>query len=306
MKILVFGAGGIGSVVGGFLARTGHEVSLLGRSWHLDAIRKNGLAITGIWGDYRIKAFDLYTDLETLKAAAVPFDLILVTVKSYDTAAAAAELPALMNENTMVLSLQNGLGNIEALLKTVKPENFLAGRAIFGVETDPGAAKVTVMADPVYIGALPGSKPKLSAERMAASLSAAKIPALPVGDIIASIWAKVIYNCALNPICTLEGIPYGKILESDAMRSRMREVVRECYAVGRARGIALDPATAGEYIELLETRLIPKTAAHYPSMLQDKRRGKRTEIDSLSGAIARLGRECGVPAPVNEALAGAL
>ena len=252
MKILVYGAGGIGSVVGGFLARTGHEVSLLGRPWHLDAIRKNGLAITGIWGDYRIKAFDLYTDLAGLKKAAVPFDLILVTVKSYDTAAVAAELPSLMNENTMVLSLQNGLGNIEALRKTVCPDNFLAGRAIFGVETEPGAAKVTVIADPVHVGALPGAKPKLSADRMATALSTAKVPALAVADIVSSIWAKVIYNCALNPICTLSGIPYGKILEDPETRAKMRAVVRECYAVGQRLGVRLEPASAGEYIELLE------------------------------------------------------
>ncbi len=306
MKILVYGAGGIGSVVGGFLARTGHEVSLLGRSWHLDAIRKNGLAITGIWGDYRIKAFDLYTDLAELKKAAVPFDLILVTVKSYDTAVAAAELPSLMNENTMVLSLQNGLGNIEALMKTVRPDNFLAGRAIFGVETEPGAAKVTVIADPVHVGALPAAKPKFTADRMATALSTAKVPALAVNDIVSSIWAKVIYNCALNPICTLHGIPYGKILEGPDTRAQMREVVRECYAVGQSLGVRLEPASADEYIELLEKTLIPRTAAHYPSMLQDKRRGKRTEIDALNGAIVRLGRESGVPAPVNEALAAAL
>src|SRR5437868_11853301 len=120
MKILIFGAGGVGSVVGGFLARTGHEVSLLGRPWHIDRIRKNGLSISGIWGDYRIKAFDLYTD-----AAQIPpqsaFDLIILSVKSFDTEKAVQELAPFMGEDTMLLSLQNGLGNVETILKKIKP-----------------------------------------------------------------------------------------------------------------------------------------------------------------------------------------
>ncbi|HTL71425.1 MAG TPA: 2-dehydropantoate 2-reductase, partial [Candidatus Eisenbacteria bacterium] len=137
MKVLVFGAGGIGSVFGGFLARTGHEVTLLGRPWHLDAVRKNGLTITGIWGDYRIKAFDLETSAAELARRDPSFDLILLTVKSFDTARAVEELAPLMKEETMLVSLQNGLGNVETILKKVPADRFLAGRVIFGVETAP-------------------------------------------------------------------------------------------------------------------------------------------------------------------------
>src|ERR1700690_4030844 len=108
MKILIFGAGGVGSVVGGFLARTGHEVSLLGRTRHLDIIQKKGLFITGIWGDYRIKAFDLYSSAAALAETDPKFDLILLTVKSYDTQNAAKELLPFLGPETVLLSLQNG------------------------------------------------------------------------------------------------------------------------------------------------------------------------------------------------------
>lgn len=306
MKILIFGAGGVGSVVGGFLARTGHEVALLGRPWHIDAIRKNGLSISGIWGDYRIKAFDLYTSVEEIKKAGASFDLIILTVKAYDTERAVSELAGLMGDDTMLLSLQNGLGNIETVLKKVRPENFLAGRLIFGVEVLPGAAKVTVIADPIYIGAVAGASPKLAPGRLAVSMTNAKIPTEAVADILPYIWSKVIYNCALNAICTIHEMPYGKILEDAATRRQMEAVVRECYAVGLRKGVKLAPATADEFIALLTGTLIPRTAAHYPSMLQDKRRGKRTDIDALNGAIARLAEEAGIPAPVNAELARSL
>lgn len=306
MKILIFGAGGVGSVVGGFLARTGHEVSLLGRPWHLDVIRKNGLSISGIWGDYRIKAFDLYTTADEIRLSGASFDLIILTVKAYDTREAVAQLVPLMGPDTMLLSLQNGLGNVEAVLEKVKPENFLAGRLIFGVDTLPGAAKVTVTAEPVYIGKIEGSSPKLTPDRLAVTMTNAKIPTEAVADILPYIWSKAIYNCALNPICTLHEMPYGKILENSETRARMEAVVRECYAVGLKQGVKLVPATADGFLERLTGTLIPRTAAHYPSMLQDKRRGRRTEIDSLNGAIARLGAALGVPAPVNVELAKAL
>lgn len=308
MKILIFGAGGVGSVVGGFLARTGHEVSLLGRSRHLDVIRKNGLSVTGIWGDYRIKAFDLYTDVSQIPKE-VSFDLIILTVKAFDTEEATGQLSPLLSENTVLLSLQNGLGNMETILKKVAPERLLMGRLIFGVDAVPGMVTVTVNADAVHIGhsACPSGlaqdkSPRLSAARMAAILNTAKIPAKAVPDILPSLWSKVIYNSALNAICTIHEIPYGKILEKDQTRALMREIVRECYAVGHRKGIALEPATAEEYIDLLTHTLIPKTASHFPSMLQDVRRGKKTDIEALNGAIVRLGQQSGIPTPANESV----
>jgi len=314
MKILIFGAGGVGSVVGGFLARTGHDVSLLGRAWHLDAIEKQGLVITGIWGDYRIKALELYRDVADVRKKDPSFDLIILTVKSYDTEKAAKELLPLMLEKTMLLALQNGLGNIETILQAgVRSENFLAGRVIFGVDLSPGVAKVTVNADSVRIGELPRHQSvggqagvvetKASAFQIARAFAAAKIPAEPVPDILTYIWAKVIYNCALNAICSLREMPYGKVLENAETRAQMERVVRECYAVGLAKRVALDPSNVEAFMDLLVQKLIPSTAAHFPSMFQDLKRGKRTDIDALNGAISRYAKELGIPAPENEELA---
>jgi len=287
-------------VVGGFWARMGHEVTLLGRPWHLDTVKKQGLTITGIWGDYRIKALDVCTDIESLRASGEVFDLIILTVKSPDTTAAVRELATLMGENTMLLSLQNGLGNIETVLEHVKPEQFLVGRVIFGVELEPGVARVTVTADDIVIGPAPGAKPRVTAEQIAHTFALARIPTRPVADVLPFIWSKVIYNCALNGICTLREMPYGQILENAETKNEMAQVVRECYAVAAKMNLALDPPDAEAYLELLVGSLIPKTASHFPSMLQDLRKGKRTDIEALNGAILRLGRGAGVPTPANE------
>lgn len=303
MRILVFGAGSVGSLLGGMFARTGHEVWLLGRPWHIDAIEKNGLLITGIWGDYHIKALELARHTEEVQQKNLKFDLILLTVKSFDTQKAISELKPFLSENTTLLSFQNGLGNIETILEVVRPEQFLVGRIITGVEIEPGKVNVTVSADDLVIGELPNTKTVLSAVQVMQMFNNSKIKTRAVPNILTYIWAKVIYNCALNGICALNEIPYGKILEKEETRQDMEKIVHECYEVGLKKGISLDPATSTDYIKLLTQKLIPLTAVHYPSMLQDLKKGKRLEIEALNGAIFRLGQALHVSTPVNQRIA---
>lgn len=302
MKVLIFGAGGIGSLIGGFLARTGHDVSLLGRAWHLDAVRQNGLSISGIWGDYRIKAFDLFHSPEEILSEGKEFDLIFLTVKAYDTKAAARGLTVLMRPGTAVVSVQNGLGNARALAEFVKPEALILGVAMIGVEIEPGRIKVTVAGEhPLTLGPAGKTSVKNPVE-IAHLLSQAKISSVSVADAQTAIWSKAIYNCALNAICTLHDFKYAQILEDSAARAQMKEVVRECYAVGKRAGIPLAPLDAESFIDLLEKKMIPQTASHFPSMLHDLRKGRRLDIESLNGEISRLGKEYGIPTPQNDIL----
>ena len=306
LKVLIFGAGAVGSVMGGFLARMGHAVSLLGRPKHLDVIETQGLTITGIWGNYRIKAFELYRSVDEIYKLKPNFDLIFLTVKSYDTLKAAQELAPLVQANTTVISLQNGLGNIEAVLTSIRPEQFLAGRIITGIELSPGMVNITVTAAPVEIGALPGTQPLQTAVDVAHTLALAKIPCVATNTILSVIWAKVIYNCALNAPCALLEKPYGAMLETPERIEEMRRIVSECYAVAKAKNILLEPDSAEAYMDVLIQKLIPPTAAHYPSMLRDIQNHRRTEIDSLNGAIARYASELRVPAPENQKLTEAI
>ena len=303
MKILIFGAGAVGSLLGAFLARMGNDVSLVGRAWHLDAIEKGGLHVTGLWGEFRTKGMDLYRSASDVPAAKRGFDLVIFTVKSFDTDTALEELMPLVGPETTLLSFQNGLGNIERITRRVSADRFLAGRIITGVQIEPGHVHVTVSADDLVIGALPGANPRFSGEAAAHTFRLARVPARGVGDIREQIWSKAVYNCALNGPCSLLQVPYGKMLDSAETRAQMERIVAECYRAAAAEGIALDPPDAVSYTKLLFGTLIPRTAGHYPSMLDDLRRGRRTEIDALNGAIARIATAHGFEAPENARIA---
>lgn len=298
MRILVFGAGAIGSVLGGFLAKAGHDVTLLGRAWHLDVIRKQGLTISGLWGEHRVTTLATATSLEEVPRPA-SYDWVFVCVKAHQTAEAASVLPALLGPQTLVCAFQNGLGNYEVLTQAVAPSRVALGRIIFGVEISPGHVRVTVCADELLLGAPDRRVPRKQVAALVAALQESGIPARATTTILQVLWAKVLYNCALNGLSTLLEVPYGKLLDSPPARRMMGEIVEEAYRVAAAHQIRLEPSTAEAYRELLFKRLIPDTAAHRSSMLQDVLAGKPTEIESLNGALVRLGQHANVPVPVN-------
>lgn len=298
MRVLVLGAGAIGSVLGGFLAKSGHDVTLLGRAWHLDVVSRQGLRISGLWGEHRVLTLTTATEVGEL-ARGVGWDWVFVCVKTHQTTSAADALPTLLGPRTLVCAFQNGLGNYEALTQRVPPERVALGRVIFGVEIEPGHVRVTVYADEVLLGAPDERFPHEQAVQLAAALQASGIPCRATTSILTAIWSKVLYNCALNGLSTLLDVPYGKLLEQDAARRMMRAIVEEAYRAAAAQHLALEPRTAQAYVEQLFARLIPDTAAHHSSMLQDIAAGRSTEIEALNGAIVRLAQDTGMAAPVN-------
>ncbi|HOZ48995.1 MAG TPA: ketopantoate reductase family protein [Candidatus Hydrogenedentes bacterium] len=301
MRFLVMGAGSMGSVVGGFLAKAGHAVTLLGRDPFMAAIREHGLRITGIWGDHHVTNFDVRIDTAGLSAG--DFDVILVTVKSYDTGVATEIIAPLVDDNTLVCAYQNGLGNAETIAARIGWARTIGARVIFGTWiSEPGAAKVTVIANPTEIGPYTEATPKARVHAIVEAMDAAGVPTLYTETIATVLWGKVAYNSALNPLSALLDVPYGVLAEAEHTRAIMREVIVELYAVARAMNVPLDPDTAEAYLELFFGKLIPPTAAHYASMREDFRQQRRTEIDALNGAICRFGREHGIPCPTNETL----
>ena len=303
MRILVVGAGAIGSVLGGFLAKAGHDVTLLGRAWHLDVVQREGLTITGLWGEHRVTPLKTATHPDDLAAPArarAPWDWIFVCVKAHQTGDAAEIVSRLLSPTTLVCAFQNGLGNYERLTQQIDPSRVALGRVIFGVELSPGAVRVTVCADDLLIGAPDPRFPGEQTAQLAAALQAGGIPSRASAAIVVDLWAKVLYNCALNGLSTVLEVPYGKLLEHAGARRMMGTIVEEVYRVAGVRTIALKPSTPKAYREQLFGRLIPDTAGHQSSMLQDVRRGKPTEIEAMNGAIVRLARTAGFSVPVNE------
>jgi len=301
MRMLVMGAGAMGSAVGGFMAEAGHAVTLVGRAPHMEAIAARGLRITGIWGEHQVTTLDTRTGVDGLQQG--DFDLVLVTVKSYNTENAVALIQPLVGPDTLVCAYQNGLGNAEIIARAVGWERTVGARAIFGVRIqEPAWADVTVIAQPTALGVYRPEAPAERVQAIAQAMNDAQLPTVYTDAIEAVLWSKVAYNCALNPLSALLDVPYGVLAETEHTRSIITEVIEELYRAGHAMGVRLDPATPQDYLDLFFTRLVPPTAAHYASMREDFLHKRRTEIDALNGAIVRYGQEHGVPCPTNALL----
>lgn len=303
MRVLVMGAGAIGSVFGGLLAQAGHAVTLLGRAAHMEAIRAQGLAIGGIWGEHLVRSLVTVTSISELSPPPPPFDAVLITTKSYDTEAAVCQALPFLGPSSLVVSLQNGLGNLETIAEIAGPERAVGGRVIFGVDlVEPGRVVVTVFGGDVMLGSPGNADLGGRIKELASASSAAGIPTQATENIQGFIWGKVLYNGSLNALSALLGVPYGALLETEATRDLMTSLIRETFAVARAEGAPLPWDEPEQYRRALFEELIPATAAHFASTHADLRRGRRTEIDSLNGAVVRLGRLHGVPTPVNSTL----
>lgn len=302
-RILVAGAGALGLVFGGLLRRAGHAVTLLGRAAHSAAVAAHGVQVEGLWGEHVATGFVWATDVAQLHG---PFDAILITVKSYDTRAIGAAVSPLLAANGVLISLQNGLGNVEALGAQVGLHRVLAGRVIFGAEiVAPGQVRVTVYADPVLLGGWRlRDHPQLEsvARSWADRFATAGIPSAYSEDIEAALWGKVLYNAALNPLGALLGVHYGALGDDANARAIMDGVIDEAFRVAIGESVRLSWNSAAEYRAVFYDRLLPSTFHHRPSMLQDLERGRLTEIDAINGEVWKRGAAHGIVTPANELL----
>jgi 2-dehydropantoate 2-reductase len=296
MRYLIVGVGALGSVFGGFLKHSGRPVAFMGRGAHFEQLQTQGLAIEGIWGSYQV-------DNIAPPGAGELYDVILLCVKAFDTAAACRQLKKMLAPDGFVVSLQNGLENLETIAREVGAERTVGGRVIFGVQLiKPGTVMVSVYADKVLMGPMnPGSQPP-GLDQVATDLNRAGIPAGLVENIWPYIWDKVLYNCALNPLGTVLGVPYGEMGKNPATLELMQLIITEIYQVAQARQIPLTKDTAETYFQFFIEKLVYPTAAHWSSMWQDLRAGRRTEIEALNGAICRYGAELGIATPYNHSL----
>ncbi len=297
-RYLVFGAGAIGSVFACLLDRHGCEVSIVGRDTQINAIRNKGLFVDGIWGEHHVMIPYAVTSIEQLPSD--PFDVVFISVKAYDTEAAVESAAPYLAPDGLMVSLQNGLDNVEKIANVVGAERTVGARVIFGAEIEkPGKVNVTVYADPVIFGSPGARAPESRIHELVTLVNASGIPSQYSDEIEKYIWSKVLYNIALNPLSTILRVPYGHLLKRESTRELMPRIVEEAFEVAGADGQELFWNDPGDYIDLLYTRLIPLTASHHPSMLQDIENNKKTEIDALNGAIVKLGEKHGIAIPVN-------
>ena len=304
MRFLIYGAGALGQAIGCMLAADGHRVDLLLRPRFVDALKTSGLEVTGIFGEYRVAANQLGR-LASLKGQnGGEYDAVLLTTKTYDTDRAITEIAGMRDCYCPVASLQNGCGNLEKLGERLGPERALAGRVITGFEIErPGSVRITVSADAAHIGgcvrgAIPGA-----AKRLAEALAHAGLPSIAVDDVYQSLFAKLLYNCALNPLGAVLGVHYGALADSVETRMIMDQVIEETFAVIAAMGGTTPWPNAAAYQKVFYGQLVPATYNHRASMLQDLENNKPTEVEAMVGYVAAQGRKYGVGTPCCDLLA---
>ncbi len=208
----------------------------------------------------------------------------------------------MVGTNTVVVSIQNGLGNIETMTGIFGREKIIGGMAIFGaILTGPGNVRVTVIASETLVGELDGSLTS-RVEDIVNILASAGIPAKASDNIMRDIWHKVLYNIALNPLSAIFQVSYGQIADNPHTRWLAKQMINEAFQVADASGQNLGMSAADEYLEILWNEKLPPTRDHKSSMLQDILRGKKTEIDFINGAVVRIGAEYGIETPYNSAV----
>ncbi len=302
MQILIYGAGALGQALGCMMAADGHQVDLVLRERFIEPIRQYGLRVTGIFGNRAalMRNIDLFSRASD---STKTYDATLITTKSHDTEFALQKLRPLKERTGVIVSMQNGCGNVEKVEEVFGPERSLGARVITGFEIlKPGLINITVSADAIHIGNSRKGAPASMAVQLAGAIDHAGHPCNAVGDIHQSLFAKLLYNCALNPLGAVLGVHYGALTENEGTKKIIDRIIEETFAVISALGGTTPWENARQYKVELYGRLLPATFNHRPSMLQDLENGKQTEIDALTGFVRDQGKKMGIPTPTCELL----
>ncbi|MHA1135639.1 MAG: ketopantoate reductase family protein [Candidatus Thorarchaeota archaeon] len=291
MKIVVVGSGSIGSLYGAYLStKEGNEVILVGRNPHIAAIRAKGLHIQGIMGErkFHLNAVEDASEIEDA-------DLILLTTKTYDSIPAIKTAKHLIDKGAYVMLIQNGLGTEERVAEELQTTRVLRATTCMGaLRIGPGIVEATGCG----LTELGSRYP----ENYAYVLELTEMLRKCGFDIRASeniegvVWTKTLVNCGINPVGALTGFKNGEVYKNPELRGLVIRLVEEAVEIVEALGIELTTEDPVRYA--LGTA--KATGDNINSMLQDIMAGKRTEIDSITGEIIRLGKELGIDTPSNE------
>ncbi|NHN47671.1 2-dehydropantoate 2-reductase [Halostella sp. JP-L12] len=298
MKFAVFGAGGVGGYLGARLADAGHDVHLIARGDHLDALRAEGLRVESIAGDTTVDtpATDDPSDVGLC-------DYVLFCVKSFDTRSAAADLEPLLGEDGAVVSFQNGVDNERWLAEEVGEDRVVGGVAyIFSTIGDPGVVEHTGGPARFVYGELDGKRSD-RIEALDDALSACDgVDAVLADDVRIELWRKFAFICAQAGMTATTRLPIGEVRDADASWEMFRRLLEEVCAVARAEGVDLPEDTVEDWLDFARD-LDPDM---YSSLHYDLTHGKRMELDGLHGSVVRHADDAGVDAPMNEAVEAVL
>ena len=298
MRIVIMGAGGLGGYYGARLAAAGNDVAFVARGAHLAAIRQDGLRVTSARGDLHLRDVVATDDPSTL----APADVVMIAVKLWDTDAAAEAVMPLVRPGTAVVSFQNGVNKDATLTRILGREAVIGGVGQIGVViASPGVIAHTGTMAKLTFGELDNSRtPRI--EALLATCTAAGIDAEIADDINLAIWQKFAFLVGMSASTASMRSNLGPIRANPQTLAFLHDVIQEVVVVGRALGVPLAEDFADQRMTMIQA-LPPQMTA---SMQGDLARGNRLEVPWLSGAIVEMGRQVGVPTPLNRAVSDIL
>jgi 2-dehydropantoate 2-reductase len=291
-QVKIIGSGALGSLFAAFLEKHAEITMLSHWEEQIEAVRSRGLKLLDNNGNSTIHFLSITNNPADLK----PVQLALLLVKSYQTARAAYELAPILAPDGLVITLQNGMGNLEVLQAVLGNGRVIQGVTAQGA-TMMGPGQVRHAGHgPTYVAQTPGKRRQVS--DFVELLNRAGLPAQTTENVKSLQWGKLAINAGINPITAVLRVPNGYLIQHQAARSVMCAAAEETASVARNLGISLPYPDASARV----TEVAEATAENLSSMLQDVLRGSPTEIDAISGAVANYGRQIGIPTPINDEL----
>lgn len=303
MNVLIYGGGAVGLGIATALIKSGCKVDITARGKTVEMLKKYGIERRGIFGTFHFESdsFGVYASVKEIENK--HYDYILTAVKSNDSEFAAKDIKEnLDGKFGKIVLMQNGWGNFEIFSKHFDSKKIFNARVITGfTRPEPNVSEITVHADYIKIGSISGENTE-SIKKIAELIDKGGIPCITTEEIAKDLWAKMLYNCALNPVGAIFGVNYGGLETSEYSREIMKNIVEEIFEVISAKGYKTYWESSEEYLKIFYDKLLPPTRGHFSSTLQDIRAGKRTEIDALNGQVVKLGEEAGVNVKINRTI----
>ena len=303
MNILIDGAGAVGLGLGASMLSQKANVSFYATGKTASAIKENGLKRTGLFQHYSFtpdeyQVYDNYDDIPENT-----FDHVFIcskTIANDDISKKLANHKEILKDNCKIIIFQNGFGNDDAFLRYFSKDDVYCARVITGFSRPQRhISEITVYTEPILLGSLQGANPKCL-EKIAEMITASGIKCETTSEIDKYLWAKMLYNCTLNPLRVIFNCPYSKLTENEYAKNIMNSVIDEIFAVIKKSEYSTLWDSPEEYKKLFYLKLVPDTYNHYSSTYQDIQKKIKTEIDTLNGAVIRLGKKYDVDVSTNK------
>ena len=296
MTFAILGSGAVGGYYGARLARAGHDVTFIARGAHLAAIRERGLQIKSPLGDFVVHAA-----AEDDPARVGPVDVVIVAIKAYDNAAALPMIARMLGDDTVVLTIQNGVDSARDVAAVAGEARTLGGTTYIATALEsPGLIVQTGTHRRIVFGETFGSLPRVSdrVQRIQQALAGADIQAEAVGDGRVPVWEKFIFLAPLAGFTGAARLSIGPVWSDPVTRERFLDACREIERVARAEGVPV----AADVVDRIPAYVQSIPGSMRSSLLIDLLQGKRIEVEALQGAVVRRGEQVGVPTPIMSTL----